>query len=73
METWKAAISEALYQYNLVVYQSTGYTPQLLHNGQEVSHPGLLHPDQVPANIPVHTHEDLTKFTKRMQDLRLLL
>ena len=60
--TWRVAVREVTYQYNASVHLSTGFTPNLLHLGFEVSSPGLLHPDGVPAAPPPTTHTDWLKF-----------
>ena len=40
--TWQAAINQAVYSYNTAKHSTTGFTPQFLHNGQQVAAPGLI-------------------------------
>ena len=68
--TWKTAVQEAVYQYNVMLDQSTGFSPNSLHHGYELASPGLLHPEDVPANPPPNAPSDKIKFTRRMQELQ---
>ena len=70
VDTWKAALQEAVYQYNTACHQARGFSPQLLHHGYEHAGPGLLCPKGVPADPPLNTPEDKIKFTKTMQQVR---
>ena len=73
IQTWKTAVQEAIYQYNLMVHQSTGFSPNLLHHGYEVASPGLLHPEGGPANPPNNVPADKIKYTTQMQQLKELI
>ena len=73
VDTWKAALQEATYQYNLFQYQTSGFSPHLLHYGYEPAGPGLLHPKGVQAKPPINTPQDKIKFTKHKQEFREFL
>ena len=71
--TWKAAIREALYQYNRTRHSTTDFTQNLLHHGYDEASPGLLHPEGVPANPPPVAPADRIKFTQQMAELKELI
>ena len=73
VNTWKAALQEAIYQHNTAFHQETDFSPQLLHHGNEHAGPGLLHPEGVPTNPPLNTPENKIKFSKTMQEVRKLI
>ena len=66
LSTWKSTIAEATYAYNAVKHSTTGFTPHLLHMGQEVASPGLMHPEYMPANPPVSAPKDKLQFTTQI-------
>ena len=66
-------MQEAVYQYNTTSHQATGFFPHLLHYGYEHASPGLLHPEGMPANLPLNTQADKMKFTRTMQKVHELI
>ena len=71
--SWRIAIAEATYAYNIARHQTTGFTPYLLHFAHKVPSPGLMHPDTVPANPEPATRESKMQFTQKLQDVKRLL
>ena len=71
--TWRAAVREATYQYNVSVHTATGFTPNLLHLGCETTSPGLLHPTGVPAAPPPTAPDDRLKFFNQLRDMQELI
>ena len=66
--TWKTAVQEAVYQYNVMTNQSIEFSLNLLHHGYQ-----LASPEGAPANPLPNAQEDKIKFTKRMQELQQLI
>ena len=71
--TWRAAVREATYQYKASVHLSTGFSPNLLHLGFEVSSPGLLHLDDIPAAPPPTAHANRLKFFNQLREMQELI
>ena len=72
-DTWQAAINQAVYSYNMTKHSTTGFTPQFLHNGQQVAAPGLIYPDEQPPNPPVEDPNNKLKYATALQDVQKLL
>ena len=66
-------MQEAVYQYNLMTHQLTGFSPNLLHHEYELASLGLLHPEVAPASPPPNAPEDKITFTKSLQELQELI
>ena len=53
--SFKSALAEAAYAYNVAVHRSTGFAPATLHTGQLMFSPGILHLDNAPPLPPAAT------------------
>ena len=73
LATWKSAVAEATYSYNVAKHTTTRFSPHLLHMGQEAPTPGLMYPEYMPANPPVSAPEDKLKFTTQLREIQDLL
>merc|ERR1712055_400794 len=73
LETWRSAVAEATYSYNITRHATTRFTPHLLHMGQEVPSPRLMYPEYMPANPPVSAPGDKIKFTLQLKEIQDLL
>ena len=59
LDTWKSAIAKATLAHNATVHLRMGFTPHLLHMGQEVSSPGFMPPETGSYSLLVPGKEEL--------------